>query len=122
MRCLSISAVKLINKNLKFERLRIKADLAQEMFKYNRFKLEQIPQIALKQKENNESNDYVTVYKLGDFVDMSKGPMMSNTSLIGRFEVTGIFNLDNKNYGKLQRIQGVAIPKQLPVCLKLFCF
>lgn len=113
LRCLSISAVKLINKQLRFERLRIRRDLAEEMFKYNKFKLEQIPLIA--QSDENEQNEYLTVYKLGDFVDISKGPMISNTSLIGRFQVAGIFNLDTESYGQIQRIQGVAIPVQLPL-------
>jgi large subunit ribosomal protein L39 len=65
--------------------------------------LEQIPSIASK------NEDKIILYKVGDFVDISKGPMISNTSIIGRFEVTGIFD-----YGvDLKRIQGVSIPTQL---------
>jgi len=97
----------------------IKAEL-QFCLNQNRFKLEQIPSIIANQKaksngENESDSEYVTVYKLGDFVDISKGPMINSTSQIGRFEVTGIFDMDTENYGRIHRIQGVAIPKQLNV-------
>jgi hypothetical protein len=35
-RCMSIAALKLFAQNLKFERLRVKQELAEEMFKYNK--------------------------------------------------------------------------------------
>lgn len=76
-----------------------------------RFKFEQIPSILEKQ----ESKNSITVYKCGDFVDISKGPMISNTSLIGRYEITGVFDLDTTQYGAIQRMQGVSIPTQLQV-------
>lgn len=63
--------------------------------------------------EKSENKNSLTVYKVGDFVDISKGPMIANTSLIGRFEVTGVFNVDNPKHGTLQRIQGVSIPAHL---------
>ncbi len=72
-----------------------------------RFKLEQIPSIAAKDDQK------VTLYKLGDFVDISKGPMISNTSLIGRFEITGIFDIKTPKGDDIQRVQGVSIPSQL---------
>jgi hypothetical protein len=36
LRCLSISAIKLFGQNLKFERLQIDKEVAEEMFKYNK--------------------------------------------------------------------------------------
>ncbi len=66
--------------------------------------------------QNSESsNKKITLYKLGDYVDISKGPMISNTNLIGRFEVTGLFNIKSKKYGEIQRLQGVSVPKDLNV-------
>lgn len=62
-----------------------------------------------------ESNNLISVYKLGDYVDISKGPMISNTGQVGRFEITGLFDLETNSYGKLQRLQGISIPKQLHV-------
>ena len=111
LRCLSVAATKLISQNIAFERLKIKQDIAEEMFKHNKFKLQQISQIVKKL----DDNDSLIVYKMGDFVDISQGPMISNTSLMGRFEVTGIFDLETKSYGKIQRIQGISIPYQLRV-------
>ena len=111
LRCLSIAATKLIRQNISFERLKIKQDIAEEMFKHNKFKLQQIAQIVKKMNDN----DSLIVYKMGDFVDISQGPMISNTSLIGRFEVTGVFDLPTSSYGKIQRIQGISIPYQLRV-------
>lgn len=78
------------------------------VFVFERFKLKQVPSVA-----QADPNGKVTVYKVGDFVDMSKGPMISNTSLIGRFAVTGIFDIKSSNGIPLQRIQGVSIPEQL---------
>jgi threonyl-tRNA synthetase len=43
---MSSQMVALCQKNLKFERLEVNVDLALEMFKDNRYKTEQIPQIA----------------------------------------------------------------------------
>jgi hypothetical protein len=36
LRCLSISVAKIISRNLKFERLEVKEDVAKEMFKHNK--------------------------------------------------------------------------------------
>jgi large subunit ribosomal protein L39 len=83
-----------------------------------RFKLEQIPGIIAKSGEEKT----LTVYKLGDFVDISKGPMISNTSLVGRFEVTGIFDIDVPRQGTLQRVQGVSIPNHLHLHFWTFQF
>ncbi|CAF0887394.1 unnamed protein product [Brachionus calyciflorus] len=113
LRCLSILASKLISQNLKFEKLKISVDLAQEMFKNNKFKLEQIPQILSNQIAKSEQDKLISVYKLGEFVDISKGPMISSTDMIGRFEITNIFDIETENYGLIQRIQGVSIPSQL---------
>jgi large subunit ribosomal protein L39 len=81
--------------------------------------LEQIPNILSSQSQNLEansaSNQKITVYKVGEYVDISKGPMISNTSLIGRFEITGLFDIKSKNHGDIQRVQGVSIPKDLNV-------
>lgn len=74
-----------------------------------RYKLEQIPSIA----DKSENKNTITLYKVGDYVDISKGPMISNTSLIGRFAITGIFDINSQKYDQIQRIQGVSIPTHL---------
>lgn len=148
LRCLSIAALKLASQKLNFERLQIPTELAEEMFKYNKYiytqifsfclcycvfnflfhcspkrtKLEQIPSIVSSSSSDGEKK-CLTVYKLGDFVDISKGPMISNSSLVGRFEVAGVFSLDAPNAGgQIQRIQGVSVPTQLQVFKKSSSF
>lgn len=71
------------------------------------------------QKSKSELDNLISVYKLGDYVDISKGPMISSTEMIGRFEVTNIFDIETENYGKIQRVQGISIPAQLQVKFKI---
>jgi hypothetical protein len=39
--------------------------------------------------------------------------MISNTSLIGRFAITGVFDINSQKHGLIQRIQGVSLPAHL---------
>lgn len=59
---------------------------AEEMFMDNKFKLQQIPSIASK----SESSNHVTVYRAGEHIDISRGPMISTTALINRFDITAV--------------------------------
>lgn len=51
-----------------------------------RFKKEQVPQIAAKSKSGNT----VTLYRVADHIDISGGPMIANSSLIGLFAVAAV--------------------------------
>lgn len=113
LRCLSIGATQLIKKNLKFERLNVTLDVARNIFQYNKYKLNHLDNIAQSLKNENPLRKNVTIYKLGEFVDLADGPMISNTSLIGRFNLTNIFNIESSKYGVIQRTQAVSIPSQL---------
>jgi len=75
------------------------------MFKDNPHKSSQIPDIAV----HNEQR--VTLYRAGDHIDISKGPMISNSSLIGRCTVASVHKLNTS--GNLYRFQGVALPKEI---------
>ena len=44
------------------------------MFKYNKYKLTHLDQVATEIKETNEYRKDITVYKFGDFVDFCKHP------------------------------------------------
>ena len=66
-------------KALPFERLVVDSKLAMEMFAENKYKVKQIPNIA----EKSNSGDAVTLYRVGDHVDISGGPMVGNTSFFG---------------------------------------
>ncbi|XP_014666136.1 PREDICTED: 39S ribosomal protein L39, mitochondrial-like isoform X2 [Priapulus caudatus] len=97
-----------------FERLEVDASVAQDMFADNRFKLEQIPDIAAKSKSQNT----VTVYKLDDHIDISGGPMIANSGLVGLFAVSAVHPIDTK-FGRLHRVQGLALPTQLKNATRL---
>lgn len=109
--CLSRIAAKLQGDDLTFERLEVDASVALRMFEDNRYKTVQIPQIAAQ----SSTGSMVTLYRLGDHVDISRGPLMSTTQQLGRFSVTAIHDILSPDYGTLRRVQGVAIPRQLPI-------
>ena len=71
---------RMAEKKLPFQRLTVDAKVAEEMFEENPYKVSQIPSIAGSSADGHS----VTVYKVGDHVDMSAGPMMGDTSFLGR--------------------------------------
>nr|AAL49047.1 RE50565p [Drosophila melanogaster] len=78
MRALSAEMVKLAAQDLRIERLDVQQDLAQEMFKDSKYKSEQLPSIS------QQTNGRVTLYRLGDHIDISRGPMVASTSFLGK--------------------------------------
>ena len=80
-----------------------------------RAKTESLDAILARNADKSESAKFVTVYKLGDFVDMTEGPLIANTSQIGRFNLTAIHNVESPRLGTMQRIQAISIPSQLNV-------
>ncbi|WAR05572.1 RM39-like protein [Mya arenaria] len=50
-----------------------------------RFKSDQIPDIAAKSDHNR-----VIIYRMGDHIDITKGPLIANTSQFYRFQVTAM--------------------------------
>ncbi|KAL2746356.1 hypothetical protein V1477_004726 [Vespula maculifrons] len=106
LKAMSALFVKLINNALPIERLETTEDIAKEMFHENPFKFEQIPDIAAHSVDNK-----ITLYRVGDHIDISKGPMISNTNIIGRCTVAAIHKLISDNNEIIYRFQGIAIPK-----------
>ncbi len=80
MMVFSAAMHKMAERTLPIERLVVDAQLAGKMFEDNRHKSAQIPSIA----KGSESGDSVTLYRVGDHVDISKGPMVGDTSFLGR--------------------------------------
>ncbi|XP_013788113.1 39S ribosomal protein L39, mitochondrial-like [Limulus polyphemus] len=105
---LSLMMRKLRMENFKFEWLKVDQSVALKMFEDNRYKTEQIPTIASRSSVDNS----VTVYRVQDHIDISGGPMISNTSQLGRVQVTAAHPLATEQ-GILYRFQGVALPSQL---------
>ncbi|XP_074094059.1 mitochondrial ribosomal protein L39 [Cotesia typhae] len=104
MRVLSSEFTKLIQQELPIDRLEVNEALALEMFQDNPFKSKQIPDIAEK------SNQKVTLYRMGQHVDISKGPMVANSSIVGRFTMTAIHKIQKEGLDMF-RFQGIALPK-----------
>lgn len=68
-----------------FEPLDVNGDLALEMFEDNRHKTK-----LLKQLLEYSSADSIRLYRMGDYVDFMKGPLISNTAQLHRFSVTAV--------------------------------
>lgn len=103
MRALSAQFIKLVNQELPIERIDTTESVALDIFQNNPIKLKQIPEIV---KSNNNK---ITLYRIGNHIDISKGPMIGNSSLIGRCTITAVHEVPNKE--KIYRFQGVALPK-----------
>ena len=106
---MAISAAmhRLAEQNLPFERIVVKQNLAAEMFAENSHKSKQIPAIAKKSK----SGDSVTLYRVGNHVDVSGGPMVGDTSFLGRRCTIAACHKIDYDGQSLYRFQGVALPK-----------
>ncbi|XP_062553845.1 large ribosomal subunit protein mL39 [Armigeres subalbatus] len=111
LRALSIEMIKLCQQELPIERLDVSSELAQQMFSNNPYKREQIPSIS------SQNNGLVTVYRVGDHVDISKGPMISSTNLVGKCTIAAVHEVPKANADKLSlyRVQGVALPVGLNI-------
>nr|SVE76530.1 EOG090X0A3R [Daphnia longispina] len=105
LRQISASFQKFVRQNHSFQRLDIDSSVALKMFEDNAFKAEQIPHIATK----SSSGQTVTVYRVGDHIDISRGPMIASTSLVGRCLLTAVHKLDSRIY----RFQGIALPSEI---------
>lgn len=113
---ISASMHRLSERGLPFERLVVDQTLAAEMFADNKYKAKQIPNIASKSK----SGQSVTLYRVGDHVDISGGPMVGDTSFLGRRCTIAASHQINYDGVNLYRFQGVALPKA--VFLSHFAF
>lgn len=106
LQAISAEMRKLSAQELKIDRLNVSLEVAEKMFQDNPFKLEHLPNIAA------HSNDQVTIYRVGDHVDISKGPMIGNSSLLGKCTISAVHQLPAKqdDNSHLYRVQGVALP------------
>lgn len=109
--CLSRIGAQLGYADNRFEPLTVDATVAAKMFEDNRFKSAQIPNMAAKSSTGNT----VTVYRMGDHVDITRGPLIASTQQIMRFNVTAIHDIDSPDFGPMKRVQGLSTPKQLPM-------
>ncbi|XP_048000898.1 39S ribosomal protein L39, mitochondrial [Leguminivora glycinivorella] len=100
---LTAEFVSLSRRAAAMERLEVSEELAKEMFVENEFKVQQIPSIA-------KANGKVTLYRVENHVDISKGPLINHAAQVGRVGVTAVHRLEGPSDFQLYRFQGVALP------------
>ena len=52
----------------------------------------------------------VVIYRVNNFVDISRGPMIPSTSYMGRCTISAVHPIETE-LGSMYRVQGVALPK-----------
>lgn len=58
----------------------------------------------------------VVLYRIGNHIDISRGPMMSGTHHLGRVSITSVHQIQDEIDGcTLYRVQGVALPKDFVI-------
>ncbi|RKI24238.1 threonine--tRNA ligase [Bacillus thuringiensis] len=100
---------KIINENIKIERVEVSREEAAKLFREmnDRLKLELLEAIP--------SGESVTLYKQGEFVDLCRGPHLPSTGYLKVFQLThvsGAYWRGDSNNQVLQRIYGVAFSSQ----------
>ncbi|MGG8384074.1 threonine--tRNA ligase [Bacillus sp. R-CC1] len=100
---------KIINENIKIERVEVSREEAVKLFQEmnDRLKLELLEAIP--------SGESVTLYKQGEFVDLCRGPHLPSTGYLKAFQLThvsGAYWRGDSNNQVLQRIYGVAFSSQ----------
>lgn len=105
LRAISAEMIKLAARRLRIERLEVQPDLALEIFRDCPYKREQLPSIA--------KSGSVVLYRVGQHVDISRGPMIGNTALLGKCTIASVHRVENEDEAAeatLYRVQGVALP------------
>ena len=95
---------KLTSQKHTFQRIDISYEKAIDMFKENKFKLELI-------NKHIEGHDSVSVYRVGDFVDLWEGPHLPHSGYIGEILIlnqSGSYWKGNVNNPKTQRVHGIS--------------
>lgn len=106
LQAISAEMIKMAASDLRFERLEVATDLALQMFEDSKYKKEQLPSIS--------RDGVVVLYRVGDFIDISRGPMMGSTSHLGKTSIVATHKLEEIDAeNAFYRVQGVALPKKV---------
>ncbi|KAI1899709.1 hypothetical protein AGOR_G00064560 [Albula goreensis] len=108
LRSLTRDAQQLIHQNLPWEPLEVSPTVALEAFAHSRCKQEEVEERAAE-----SPNGTVTLYRCGDHILLSGGPLVARTGLCSQYEVTAVHNLDKGEMGLHRRAQGLSLPLQL---------
>lgn len=113
LKTIGVEMKNFVKANDKIERLQVNHDVALEMFKDNPLKREQLPSIS------NRNNGIITVYRAGDHIDISKGPMIASTRFIERIKISSVHKIF-KDESDLYRIQGISLPQGFTISAYAF--
>lgn len=99
----------LAKKNFEIERIEVTREEALKIFeeKNQSYKIELINELP--------EDEIITIYKMGDFVDLCKGPHLTSTKSIKSVKllsIAGAYWKGNSDNKMLQRIYGIAFEKQ----------
>lgn len=105
LRSLTRAAQLLISQNLPWEPLEVVPPVALEVFAHSRAKQEEV-----EEKASQNPKGTVTLYRCGDHVLLSGGPLVGRTGLCLQYEVTALHSLGEGPWGLLRRAQGLSLP------------
>ncbi|KAE8278472.1 39S ribosomal protein L39, mitochondrial [Larimichthys crocea] len=108
LRSLTKGAQQLIHKDLPWEPLEVAPSVALEVFSHSRCKQEEVEEKAAQHPKGR-----VTLYRCGDHVLLSAGPLVARTGLCSQYEVTALHSLGQGPWGLHRRAQGLSLPLQL---------
>ncbi|KAJ8350964.1 hypothetical protein SKAU_G00260940 [Synaphobranchus kaupii] len=108
LRSLTREAQQLIQQNLPWEPLEVSPPVALEAFAHNRCKQEEVEEMVAE-----DPSGKVTLYRCGDHILLSGGPLVARTGLCSQYEVTAVHNLRRGERGLQRRAQGLSLPLQL---------
>ncbi|XP_061659409.1 LOW QUALITY PROTEIN: 39S ribosomal protein L39, mitochondrial [Syngnathoides biaculeatus] len=108
LRSLTRGAQQLILQDIPWEPLEVAPSVAIEVFKHSRCQQE-----AVEQKAAQNPNQTVMLYRCGEHVLLSGGPLVARTGLCFQYEVTALHSLGQGCWGLHRRAQGVSLPLQL---------
>lgn len=100
----------LVKKNLPFRRRELTCSQAMEFFsaRGEKFKIELLTEIE-------DRGETISLYSLGDFTDLCRGPHVPSTKFLGAFDllsVAGAYWRGDENNEMLTRIYGTAFPRR----------
>ncbi|XP_045707329.1 39S ribosomal protein L39, mitochondrial [Phyllostomus hastatus] len=108
LRSLTKDAHVLIYKDLPFETLEVDAKVALEIFQHNKYKID-----LIEEKASQTPERIVTLHRLGDFVDVTEGPLIPRTSVCFQYAVSAAHGLPGPGSGLVRRFQGLSLPVHL---------
>ncbi len=103
----------LAKKGIPFEQQWVSIEEAKKIFENQPYKLEIIAEIDKGEREDQGQKGKVSVYRLGKFVDLCRGPHVSTTKEIGPFKVLSVAGAYWKGSSKnkmLVRVYGTSYP------------